>query len=136
MRARELLAQIDADKADNRELPQAEELGATIVSTLKLPDIAELRDGLIPELPIYGTFSDPQATSLAGRADAVFFRGEKPEVVFDWKSDVSVSSKDIDLHAAQLRTYMRALNATRGGLVYMSVPKVYWLESDEALAGQ
>ena len=128
-RARELLNQLVGPSAPGRELPLAEELGATVQRTLDLPDIANLRHGLVPEVAMYGTLQDEQTISLAGRADAVFMHEGRPSIVIDWKSDVAPAIRDIELHAAQLRVYMRATNVSRGALVYMSTAKVQWLDA-------
>jgi CRISPR-associated exonuclease Cas4 len=127
-RAGDLLEQLALPAVSTRARPLAAELGATILRTFALPDIAKVRHGLLPELTVYGTFSDAETTSLTGRADAVFVEADEPRIVFDWKSDVDPSSADIELHAAQLRIYMRATNVSRGALVYMSTSKVHWLE--------
>jgi len=128
-RAGELLKQLGGLSAPGGELPLAEELGGTVQRTLNLPDIVKLRHGLVPEVELYGTFKDKETTSLAGRADAVFMDKGRPSIVVDWKSDVDPAPRDIELHAAQLRLYMRATNVGRGALVYMSVTKVQWLDA-------
>jgi len=125
-RATELLSQLGGTAA-GVPMPAAEELGATVHRTLNLPDVARLRDGLVPEFAVFGTLHDEAKTSLAGRADAVFVREGIPSMVIDWKSDVDPVDRDIELHAAQLRAYMRVTNVGTGALVYMSTLKVHWL---------
>jgi ATP-dependent exoDNAse (exonuclease V) beta subunit len=126
LRASELLSQL-ATTGSSAALPDPHELGATIARTLALPEIATLRPGLVAEVSMFGTLHDADTLSLAARADALYVEDGQPKVVIDWKSDVQPSERDIAFHAAQLRTYMRATDAPRGALVYMSSGQVHWL---------
>jgi ATP-dependent exoDNAse (exonuclease V) beta subunit len=111
------------------ELPDSEEIAATALGTLRLPDIDRLRHTLVPELPVYGLVeAGENCTALAGRADAVAFEGGKPSIVIDWKSDIALTAKDVEFHASQLRDYMTALGAAHGAVVYMTVGTVHWLD--------
>jgi CRISPR-associated exonuclease Cas4 len=132
-RARELLAQLVLPDTADSAVPHPDELGATISRTLALPDIAQLRHGLVPEVSVFGTVIDNEIRSLAGRADAVFMENDEPRIILDWKSDVDPTDADTSLHAAQLRAYMRAAQVIRGALVYFSSGKVHWLtmETDD-----
>jgi hypothetical protein len=128
VRAQELLLQLTAPP-DHAEImmPLPDELAATIRKTLEIPDIAKIRHGLVPELSIFGTLLDNREVCISGRADAVFIEASEARAVIDWKSDVDPSQTDIDLHAAQLGTYMRSTHINRGALVYLSSSKVHWL---------
>jgi CRISPR-associated exonuclease Cas4 len=127
-RASELLSQLTVSSDPVAyALPQAAELGSKVAQILVAPEIAPLRHGLVPEVPVFATMHDSEAISVAGRADAVFFRDGGADVVIDWKSDVAPSTSDVESHAGQLRVYMRALKAARGALVYLSTGRVHWL---------
>lgn len=126
-RAADLLQQLTPPEGQSFTLPHPAELATTVARTISLPEVASLRLGLVPEVSVYTKLVDKRTAWLAGRADAVFIRDNRPEVVIDWKSDVGASEKDVESHSAQLHAYMRALKAPRGMLVYMSAPQVRWL---------
>jgi hypothetical protein len=126
-RAQELLLQLSARHNAEMTMPIPDELAATIRKTLAIPDIAKIRHGLVPELSIFGTLPDMSKACVSGRADAIFIEAHEPRAVIDWKSDVGPSQADVDLHATQLSTYMRATKITRGALVYLSNATVHWL---------
>jgi hypothetical protein len=91
-----------------------------------------LRPKLVPELALYDLeVSGLAQSALAGRADAVVLEGERPSIVVDWKSDVAPDLESIQLHASQLRDYMRVTGSTRGALVYMTTGLVHWVKWPE-----
>ncbi len=64
-------------------------------------------------------------TAVSGVIDAIAYnRDGKPEVVFDWKSDVLPTAAARLHHAAQVRQYLSATGATRGLVVYMTTGEV------------
>jgi CRISPR-associated exonuclease Cas4 len=130
-RAGELLGELADPEAAQGVLPEPAELGNTIARTLAMPEIADLRPGLLAEMPVYGTMPDSDASCVAGRADAIFVENDQAKLVLDWKSDVEPSDSDIALHAAQLRIYMRAIKINCGALVYLSTGRVHRLVYDE-----
>jgi hypothetical protein len=115
------------DPTDETALPDPQEIAGTTWRTLQLPEIAALRDRLIPEWPVYGLLAGGMSPSaLAGRIDAIAFAGAA-EVVVDWKSDIDPSEADMRLHAGQLEDYLRATGAARGAVVYMTPGTVHWV---------
>lgn len=129
-RARELAGQLLAPGETDESLEDVAELAQTVLRTLALPDVADLRPRLRAELPIYaliGLAGDAQP--MAGRADAVV-RAEDGafEVVVDWKSDIAPGPQQLADHVDQLRLYLEATGAPRGALVYMSLGRVRWVE--------
>ncbi len=127
-RAGELLIELPIDSSDEAAFPAAEEIGSTAWKTLHLAEIAALRPGIIPELPLYAMLDDEVGeTALAGRADAIAFNEGEASVVLDWKSDVAPTSQDTRIHASQLRDYMIAIEAPRGAVVYMTSGLVHWI---------
>jgi ATP-dependent exoDNAse (exonuclease V) beta subunit len=129
VRARELLSQLQVESP--AEAPDAEEIAATAWRTLQLPEIADLRPRLVPELPIYAWLKPgSQGPALAGRIDAAAIDDGRPAVILDWKSDVAPRPEDIGAHAAQLRHYLLATGASRGAIVYMTTGAVHWLERE------
>jgi hypothetical protein len=54
-----------------------------------LPEVAEQKEGLVAEVPIYGRLVGDDERLVAGRADAVVYASSKAHIVFDWKSDVA-----------------------------------------------
>jgi ATP-dependent exoDNAse (exonuclease V) beta subunit len=127
-RARELLAELVLDPAEGGTIPDAGEIAAVAWRTLELPDIAALRARLVPEWPIYALLTGhPGPGALAGRIDAIAYSGNRAEVVVDWKSDIRPSEADVRAHAGQLEDYLRATDAHRGVLVYMTTGLVRWV---------
>lgn len=131
-RAGELLSELVNVDYIPAAMPDPLELGTTIARTLALPEIAPLRHGLVAEVPVFATLNDVAPLSLAGRIDALYIEDNQPSIVFDWKSDVNASERDVEIHAAQLRVYMRATRAPRGALVYLSSGQVHWLVAKTA----
>ncbi|MCE9658281.1 MAG: UvrD-helicase domain-containing protein [Burkholderiales bacterium] len=125
-RAGELISQFGTNVAQV-SMPDPDELANTVARTLALPEIVQLRPGLLAEIAVYSTLGGAEPVSLSGRADALYVEDGQPKVVVDWKSDVRPKAADIELHAAQLRVYMRATLAERGALVYISTGQVHWL---------
>ena len=97
------------------------ELAGCVVRALSLPEVAELRPGLVPELPVYGsTETDTHEEATAGIVDAIaiaFDADGKPDVVIDWKSDVDPSPETLDHYRAQVRAYLDMTGAERGMVV-------------------
>jgi CRISPR-associated exonuclease Cas4 len=126
----ELLDQLEIGAEDGNELPDPNEIAATALRTLNLPDIAALRPHLVPEWPVYATLANqPELTFIAARIDAVAFEEEQALVVLDWKSDVSRAEQETHIHIAQIKEYMKAIGAPRGALVYMTSGLVHWVVS-------
>jgi ATP-dependent exoDNAse (exonuclease V) beta subunit len=133
-RARELMNELPVDRTDKDVLPATDEIAATTLKTLHLPEIASLRPGLVPELPLYAVLqTDPDHTALAGRADAVAF-DKGPAIVLDWKSDVAPTSQDVRIYADQLQDDMVAIGAPRGALVYMTSGAVHCVGTQSGAA--
>jgi CRISPR-associated exonuclease Cas4 len=107
--------------------PDASELAATAIRTLALPGISERRQRILPEVPVYA-IPEKGGALLSGRADAVAFEGNVPEIVFDWKSDVAPSDGDRAGYRAQLLDYVKAIGAKRGAVVYMTLGQINWIE--------
>ena len=95
------------------------ELAGCVVRALSLPEVDELRPGLVPELPVYGsTETDTHEEATAGIVDAIAFDADgKPDVVIDWKSDVDPSPETLDHYSAQVRAYLDMTGAERGMVV-------------------
>lgn len=100
----------------------AQELAACAIRTLALPEIAALRPGLLAEFPVYAAQEvDGVETAKAGIADALTLTAEgHPEVVVDWKSDVSPAPGTLDHYRAQVRAYLDMTRAERGLIVLMT----------------
>jgi hypothetical protein len=82
----------------------------------------------VPEVPIYGRLPGADERLVSGRADAVRYRGGRPETVFDWKSDVAPEAGTRRAYAQQLAQYVHVLGAERGAIVYMSTGQIQWVE--------
>jgi len=129
-RARELAAQLLAPGETDESLEDVAELAQTVLRTLALPDVADLRPRLRAELPIYALIGPAGETQpMAGRVDAAVRAENGPfEVIIDWKSDIAPGPQQLADHVDQLRLYLEATGAPRGALVYMSLGRVRWVE--------
>jgi exodeoxyribonuclease-5 len=71
--------------------------------------------------------ADEQNTpiDIAGMIDAIAYSSDgKPQVVFDWKSDVVPAAERRQYHAAQVREYLSSTGTPRGVVVYMTTGEV------------
>jgi ATP-dependent exoDNAse (exonuclease V) beta subunit len=126
-RALELLRQLGIEpKLDPQTGISAAELAATVERTLKIPEIAQLRERLVPEHTVFGHKTTPVAEVLiSGIADAVAADGEGGiDVVIDWKSDVDPSPATIAHYRKQIEEYRAQTGAKRALLVLMTPSKV------------
>ena len=100
----------------------SEEMAATVAKTLRLPEIAALRPRLLAELPVYG-LSEDDGVDLAtfGIVDALCVGEDgKPELVIDWKSDVSPSATASDHYRSQVRRYLEVTGIPEGLVVFVT----------------
>jgi CRISPR-associated exonuclease Cas4 len=112
-----------AEKVDTNELVE------TALRTWSLPEVVANRVGLVAEVPVYGRLPGDNQRLVAGRADAVCYRAGKPEIVFDWKSDVDPDTAARAAYANQLGQYIHVLGAERGAIVYMTIGQVQWVSA-------
>ncbi|WP_316192526.1 MULTISPECIES: UvrD-helicase domain-containing protein [unclassified Bradyrhizobium] len=106
----------------------AHELAETALRTWSLPELASNRAGLIAEVPVYGRLAGDGERLVAGRADAVRYVAGRPQIVFDWKSDVDPDAASRADYANQLGQYVHVLGAERGAVVYMTAGRIEWVE--------
>jgi CRISPR-associated exonuclease Cas4 len=66
---------------------------------------------------------------LSGTADAIALKKGLSDIIFDWKSDVAPTDQDRAAYRAQLLHYAKAIGAKRGGVVYMSLGQINWIEA-------
>jgi hypothetical protein len=126
-RASELMAQLSlapCDQASDGISPH--ELAGTIVRTLNIPEIAELRPRLVAEHTIYGSqANDDHEVIVSGIADAVAYDAEgRIEFIFDWKSDGEIDIERLNSYRVQLDAYRRHAGAPHAFLVLMTPGKV------------
>jgi ATP-dependent exoDNAse (exonuclease V) beta subunit len=127
IRAGELLKQIGFEAAQD---PQAgispAELSATVMRTLALSEIKELRHRLVAELPVFGCSSIGDGEILiSGLADAVALdESGAIDVVIDWKSDVAPDVAALDHYRQQIGDYRKQTKAKRALVVLMTAGKV------------
>jgi hypothetical protein len=122
-RARALIGEIGRPvMADPSQGLSPDELAGCVVRTLALPEIAELRPTLVPELAVYAVVDvDGVEQATVGIADATSFdNAGRPTVVVDWKSDVQPSPAMIDHYRAQVGAYLDMTSADRGMIVFMT----------------
>jgi exodeoxyribonuclease-5 len=126
-RATELLGQLGRDpSADPKSGIAPKELASTIVRTLSLPEIAELRSRLMPEYTVFGSeICGRTETLISGIADAVApdVTG-KIEAIIDWKSDVEMNADKVAAYRNQLGEYRKRTGAERALLVLMTAGQI------------
>ena len=126
-RATELLSQLAVKPSTDPSAGIApRELAETIVRTLHLPEIVNMRQRLLPEVHTYSRdTSESGETLISGISDAIAIDlGGAVEAVIDWKSDVDPSVATLNTYRDQLTAYCRATNAARGLLVLMTPGKI------------
>ena len=126
-RATELLSQLAVKPSTDPSAGIApRELAETIVRTLHLPEIVNMRQRLLPEVHTYSRdTSESGETLISGISDAVAIDpGGAVEAVIDWKSDVDPSVATLNTYRDQLTAYCKATNAARGLLVLMTPGKI------------
>ncbi|UCI23008.1 UvrD-helicase domain-containing protein (plasmid) [Mesorhizobium sp. B2-1-8] len=123
-RARELLDQLVTGVNDDEPQPDPNEMGAAALRGLALPQIAELRPHLVPEMAIWGR---DEVNLIAGRADALAIIEDRVDAAIDWKSDVDPTPAVREAHVQQLRDYLSATGAMRGGIVYLTSGEIAWI---------
>lgn len=130
-RAALLLQQLDPAIDKGSTPPSPGEMAETALRTLAIPAITDMRPRLLPELPVFSVLEEPPTTALTGRIDASEVGDDgRVATVLDWKSDVNPTDEDVRVHAAQLMDYLRAVDARRGALVYMTAGAVRWILRD------
>lgn len=120
-RARELIGMFSGTTSVSGTL-DAEELAECVVRSLAIPEISVLRGRLAPEFPVYGaTVQDGVDVVTAGIADAIAFDDQgRPEIVVDWKSDISPSQQTLAHYRQQVGAYLALTGAKLGLIVLMS----------------
>jgi ATP-dependent exoDNAse (exonuclease V) beta subunit len=126
-RARTLLSELGVTEAGRAEDgPHAPELAAAVRRALGIPEVAALRDRLLPEMTVLS--AEPTGHGMlyvGGVADAVAFDGEKNvDVVVDWKTDVEPAAEVVNLYRAQVRDYLAAAGGKNGLLVFVTSGRV------------
>ena len=127
VRARILLAELDAPEADRPEDgPNAPELATTTVRALAIPEVAALRSRLLPEIAVFSVeTSGAHSTYVGGIVDALALGPDGAvDIVVDWKSDVNPAPTQTALYREQLRDYLAATGAKEGLLVFVTGGKI------------
>jgi exodeoxyribonuclease-5 len=126
-RAKELLAQLAiAPSKTAKDGISPDEIAATVMRTLNLPEIAEMRPRLVPELVVLASHSDDEREIIvSGIADAVAYDTKGHIVaIIDWKSDVEIEVTRLASYRGQIETYRQETGAKRAFLVLMTQGKV------------
>jgi exodeoxyribonuclease-5 len=126
-RAHELIVQIGKPAmVDPAQGLTPGELAGCVVRTLSLPEIAELRTSLVPELTVYAAVEvEGVERATVGIADATSFDSQgTPAVVVDWKSDVKPTAETIEHYRSQVRAYLDMTGTDRGLIVLMTPGEV------------
>lgn len=134
-RAADLIRALDRfDIEDASRGLSAEEIGQCVERTLVLPQIAASRANLVPEVPVYASFSvGDDERAVAGIVDAfVLDANGSPQLVIDWKSDVELTAGAIEDYRAQIRAYLEATGLEEGLLVFVTSGTVITVKQSAA----
>jgi exodeoxyribonuclease-5 len=126
-RAGQLLGQLGQEPSADPKLGiSPKELATTVLRTLTLPEIAALRQRLVPEQSVFGSESDKKGQILvSGIADAVGYNDDnKVQTIVDWKSDVGLDDHKLAMYRTQLSDYRKQTGANRALLVFMTAAQV------------
>lgn len=134
-RAQALIWQYGEEPGDDpvkRLVPS--ELAACVLRGLSLPEIAELRPRLIPELSLFGSnVNKAQEEIVAGVADALALRADgTPEVVIDWKTDVRLRQPILDHYRSQIAAYLALAEAESGLIVLVTTGELIRIHRNSA----
>ena len=105
-----------------REDVEAVEVAGCVMKALALPEVSALRPRLQAEYPVYSASAvDTVTEATVGIADAIAFDANgAPEVVIDWKSDVSPTPETLEHYRKQVGTYLAMTGAARGLIVLVT----------------
>lgn len=129
-RAGELITGLGFDVVDNPLSGLVpDELAGCVLRSLALPDIVGLRPHLVPEFGVWQSEASEQGELVrTGVVDAISFDAAGfPDVVVDWKSDVSPSESMLAHYRAQVGSYVRMTGAKRGLIVLATSGKTIWI---------
>lgn len=103
-----------------------EEIKDTIIRTINIPLIKKNWNTLVPEFPVFENkkYNDNFDENLYGIVDAVSIVNNKPEIIIDWKTDISHNKQTEEQHKIQVKKYMETLNCTKGYIIYMTTQEI------------
>ena len=107
-----------------------DEMAGTVARTLAVPESAALRPRMMAELPVYG-LDEAEGVELAtfGIVDALCLREDgTPELVIDWKSDVSPSVAAGTHYRQQVRRYLDVAGIPAGLVVFVTTGELLRVE--------
>ena len=101
------------------------EIAACINRGLRLPQIAAVRELLVPEFPVCASARVGSVETItSGIADAIAIGEEGPELVVDWKSDIAPNAEAAAQYQAQVRSYLEVTKIPRGVIVFVTTGEV------------
>ena len=100
----------------------AVEIAGCVARAFALPDVATLRHALKPEFPVLASsIIDDVERLTVGITDAIAIGADGlPDSIVDWKSDVEPDAEAISRYRAQVKSYMQAMGARRGMIVFVT----------------
>ncbi len=124
-RADVLLRELGGEPHEDAHIgPNPAELGECVSRALALPEIAAVRERLVPEISVY-SLAEEDSVAIHGIADAVApGDGDAVDLIVDWKSDVAPAQEAIDHYRQQVDTYRKLVGAPRGLVVFVTSGRV------------
>lgn len=125
-RAEQLTVQYMSSKGLEPVGIDAAVIAREIRGTLDLPQIAEIRSRLYPEVATFASAEGEDAEIVEnGIMDAAEIMPDgSVNTVLDWKSDRNASDEVINQYSQQVRKYKEMNGAKRGYIVFMAMKKV------------
>jgi len=108
------------------------EIAHAVLKGLNVPEVAAVRERLIPECPVTSAQTEGQEEfATCGIADAVAITADgNPELVIDWKSDVTPTPTRIDTYKGQVTAYLKATKIRRGLIVFVTSGRIVDVRAD------
>lgn len=125
-RAAELVEQYRSLKGCLEAELRPDELARTVSGTLAIPQVATLREKLVPEVATYASYDgEGREVVVNGVIDAAEWKpGGEMGVVIDWKSDVRPTAEATENYREQVSKYLRMNGVPKGLIVFMSTGQV------------
>jgi exodeoxyribonuclease-5 len=108
------------------------EIANAVLKGLNVPEVAAVRDRLMPECPVTSAQTEGQEEfATCGIADALAITANgNPELVIDWKSDVTPTPTLIETYKGQVTAYLKATKIRRGLIVFVTTGRIVEVRAD------
>jgi len=115
--------------------PDPAEMARAVLRGLGVAEVVAVRHRLLPEVPVMASRERDGAEEVTlGVADAVAIdEAGHPDIVIDWKSDVTPSAEAVARYRGQVQSYLDAIGAPRGFIVFLSSGRIVMVDRSPPL---